>query len=665
MFRDLVSRLFGDHKTPAAPGQPASTSVVTSRESSIEVRAVLQRNAVQYPPQDPGFVLPTTDQLIHAQAELLGMLKTHAAVPPSLYEARYLAPIKALAAHIGNLPATASGVFAGEGGLFRACMEMAFYAFRASDGRIFTGSSGVEERHKLEARWRYVCFASAMLYPVGAPLHAMSVLDEAGRRWAPELDPLNTFATPGSQYWVTWQNSSCEPGPAGAGAMLAHHILGRENVDWLNAGSPDLVRRIHEIVTGASTASSLLATSVVKDTWASIHERETSRRHQNYGRLIVGSHISPYVIDAMVMLSREQWKLNDKVMFCDGKQVYLEWPAAGNAIIDFCRERGYRGIPSSEAALLTVMGSNGLVHCNADGVEIVEIADGEGEIIGAVRLCKPGLLVDDMSSLSKVIKRPVTVDDMIAADPIASASPEALPTHERKKPVKKSEQVHTAPPPVAQGLEMPDYSDSDFDDEDEDGHSAEETARAAPSTVVETPEIAVGKRSSAPAQQSVKVQTQVMPDGSAISTGSKVGDQGSRERGSPKAKTDTKSSAEVGNAPQVTFSDHVPGSYKDRLLPYAVEILGRLIHDVKHRPEDDSSVVRMTKLGFAVDHEVVLGISSKAIDALSNWAENGMLYIDPTRPGNKVHQIAIIEGGQKKKPCIVFRSAVAEGLGLK
>lgn len=673
MLRTLVSKLFREKPSSGAPNTPTSPAIETRAHggSSIEVRVVNQRSTVQYPPQDPGFQLSDASALLEAQGDLLAMLKTHAAVSPLLYQSRFLGPIESLARHIGNLPATSSGVFAGEGGLFRACIELAFYAFRASDGRIFTGSSGVEERHRLEARWRYVCFAAGLLYPLGQPLHGMTVLDQMGKTWAPELDPIDKFVAAGESFWVTWRNPTIEPGPSAAGAMIAHHVLGRANIDWLNEGSPELARRIHEVVTGATGASSLLANTVIRDTWASIHEREIARRHQNYGRLVVGSHISPYVIDSMVMLSRDVWKVNEKVMFCDGKNVYLQWPDAGTAIIEFCKQRGYRGIPASEAALLTMMSGNGLVHGNADGVDITEIADSKGEIVGAVRLSKPGLLIDDMQSVAKKISRPVTVDDVLAADPIASASPESSARDKANRASQSADVIQPAPPSAA-ALEMPDYSDSELDDgeeEPEGGDQSHPGSLMAEQSDHKLPVVPTGedaKPASVRPNDPGRPEAHKNAQPAAATSQSKTGLPGS---GKPshqgKESGATKSQADSGNAPKVSYVDGLPASIRERLVPYSAEILGRLVHEVKSTPDDGNLLVRATKIGFAVDHEIVLGISSKAIDALSNWAENGLLYIDPTRPGNKVHQISISEGGQRKRACIVFRATVAEAMGLK
>jgi hypothetical protein len=79
--------------------------------------------AVHYPPQDPGLTCPSAKRMVDSQSEITSKLKLHAAVAPELYSERFATPIQNLAAIVANLPGSASGVFAGEGGMFRASLK--------------------------------------------------------------------------------------------------------------------------------------------------------------------------------------------------------------------------------------------------------------------------------------------------------------------------------------------------------------------------------------------------------------------------------------------------------------------------------------------------------------------------------------------------------------
>lgn len=624
MFNYLANKVFG--RGPAAPAAPAIAGVKlvppqgSGRSDQVHV---------QYPPQDPGFVCPEAADLLRAQADIMGMLRIHAACAPAMFKDRYEQPILNLAAYIVNLPATASGVFSGEGGLMRACVEMAFNSFRASDGRIFTGASGVEERHLLEGRWRYVCFAAGLMYPLGASIEAMQVIDAQGKRWSPELDSLESWVGPGKRYWVTWLHEDVQPGPSSIMGMLLHKILGRPNIDWLNDGSSDLIKRLLEIITGSALAGPLIATNVVQSIWVSVHMREVARRHQNYGRLTVGSHISPYIIDAMVVLTRDVWIINEKTVFADATGVHLEWPAAGRDIIDYCKAHAYPGVPSSEAALLTMLSANKIIVGGLDGVAMVEIANADGEIVAAVKLAKPGLLVDDPAVFATAKSRPVAIEEVIAGDPLTSASPENSPI--RKKPAKKE----VAP---AEVVNRPTLDTIEIDEKT----GAQPTNSAVPpesTTAVEPAAVPF----QAPASEAKNPLGAAPVEATEATAGQSM-------------------DASTEGA-EIKYAGLVDKDVAAKLKPHSIEILGKVIHAWREKT-DLQYVMRTTTVGAAVEKDFLLMCSSRGIDSILEFAAAGLLYIDPTRPGIKIHQIATVDGGQKKVDCIVFSRGSVKLLGL-
>lgn len=139
--------------------------------------------------------------------------------------------------------------------------------------------------------------------------------------------------------------------------------------------------------------------------------------HQHYGRLTAGTHVSPYLIDAMVALARDKWALNETTLFCDGKDAFLQWPQAGQDIIAFCQQRELRGIPTTEPALLTMLMSAKVVHGAEDGMPLREIAGAGGEIVLGIKLLRPGLVIEDMDKV-RGVDRKVALSDAVAADPL-------------------------------------------------------------------------------------------------------------------------------------------------------------------------------------------------------------------------------------------------------
>ncbi len=151
-----------------------------------------------------------------ASSPFLARLRIHAALPATDFQRRFLDPVERLAALLASAAAQPRAEYTGTGpeGRLTAGIEAAFLCFQASDGRIFTGREGVEARHRLEVRWRYLCFAAGLLR--------------------------------GAQ----------EPGFLLQGAALAP-VIGAPNMHWLDAGGPRLSSVLHQITgccTGASEA---------------------------------------------------------------------------------------------------------------------------------------------------------------------------------------------------------------------------------------------------------------------------------------------------------------------------------------------------------------------------------------------------------------------------
>jgi hypothetical protein len=567
---------------------------------------------VQYPPQDPGFVCPQAADMVDAQEDLVRMLRTHAAATPTIFDERFRQPLVNLAEFIGNLPATASSVFAGEGGLMRAAVETAFNSYRASDGRIFTGASTVEDRHLLEGRWRYVCFLAGLMYPVGASLQAMIVLDAAGTRWSPELDAIQTWAGVGKRYWVSWKDGFTNPGPAPVMGMAVHRIAGRQNLDWLNQGSHELTQRMVEIVTSAPGASTAVATTVVRGVWERVHEREVARRHQNYGRLVVGSHISPYIIDAMVMLTQSRWKPNENTLFIDKTGAYLVWPAAGQDIIDYCQERGYAGIPASTSSLLSILITNQIVTGGVDSVAMHEIANEDSVIVAAVKLTKPGMLIEDVSAYSNPIARPVLMTAVVAADPLASVVKVEQPV---SKPSKTDPVEGTPKRPAGAAKDVKGGSNA-----------------------------------------SVKAQTWDEPAGAERAT----------DDAAVVAPEATTAPAPVVEGPPKKYAATLPQEVVKKLKPFSAELLGKVLSGWTERAQG-ARVIRMTDVGAAFELDYVMecgGGSTRAMDAIDDWARSGYLYFEPTRPGVRIHKLALVDGGQTAVNCLIFSSGSVKLFGL-
>ena len=347
----------------------------------------------RYPPADPGLPVRAPHEIVAANADVLQRLRLHAATDAADFEARFAAPLRRLAQQVNVLPATATGHFAGEMGLFRAALEAAFYAFQAADGRIFTAMEGVERRHALEGCWRYLCFLAALLQPLGRTLERVVVTGPDGQAWKRHFAGLTDWAAQAGceRIFVSWAGSEAAEaiGPSNTSLALLPVLVGSDNLQLLDQAQGGLVAALYQLAVGAA-GSAPIAHQVVSSSWERVLQREAARRPQAFGRLAVGTQQGPYLAGAMQALVQQgRWRLNASVLMADANGVYLQWPQAAADLIEFGRTRGYAGWPQDAPSLAHLLQAAGLVCEHGNDLGLLSLVDGDGEILRVLQLARP------------------------------------------------------------------------------------------------------------------------------------------------------------------------------------------------------------------------------------------------------------------------------------
>jgi len=629
--------------------QRISPAVPAAHPSAVPMsRGLAQREAVVYPPRDPGLPVEDVSGLCDGQAELLGMMRIHAAESPAVFEQRFHGPIRRMAEYVNSLPGSSSDLFAGSGGLVRAGVETAFTCFRASDGRIFTGDLGVEDRHLLEGRWRYICFCAGLVYPLGGALASMSVVDPEGRKWAPELEPVTAWSQEvgARRVYVSWRFNEPKLGPNPIAATFVLKLIGRENIEWLNQGSPDLVATLVDVVSGLGVSKASIAGGLVKDMWSAVAKREAARRHQNYGRLAVGSNVAPYIIDAIVEMLKSKWVLNTSILHADATGAYLEWPRAGLDIIEYCRSQQTAGIPSNESALLAMLVSTSLVEAGVEGVALVEIADAAGEVKTAVKLSKPGLVLPEGTTPESLAKsRPVLLSALRARDPIAAHEGQATPS---EVPV----QLEMATKPVLPTLEQVEvpredgHGDEEGDDGEGDGPEDEHDSSPA-SPRAEASAALASSAAAAPSPQSKSQRESHRP----------------ADREPSKSRPSAASPNAVVEAPEIRYASLLSAEVTEKFGTYESELLGRLVH-IWRTKSSGGRVMRMCEHGAAFDMTILADHAKDPVTFLNRLGTEGYLYTAPETPRKMVYNLPRVEGGDKTVMCFILAHHAAKRLAI-
>jgi conjugal transfer pilus assembly protein TraI len=538
--------------------------------------------------------------VVDANEDLVRRLRTHAAMDADVFEERFLQPLKRLAGYINVLPATASGLFSGEMGLFRAALECGFFSFQSSDGRIFTGADGVERRHLLEARWRYLCFLAGLFYPIGKSLERLAVVSPEGAvwkrhfmgvtEWAAERDSSRVFAMWGST------DDSTSLGPSNAALAILPQIVGAGNLQMLEDGAADLIAALYEVVAG-SAGSSRIAHQVVAGAWQRIMDREAARRPQAFGRLVVGTHLGPYLVGAVrTLVEKGVWKPNESWLKADKDGLYLQWPQAARDLIDFGRSKGYAGWPDDPSTLAALLRAANVVKEEGGDMGAVEIVDGHGEIVSALKIANPLALLEDFDPADYATAAGKTLESVLAADPLS-----------------KTEAAQHTPGPQAAPAEPP--------------AQVADTAVVTPETEPLLPP---------PVMQSAPVA----PEPEA-------------EPGAP-----------LKEAPEVSYSDLVPEDIRSDIgNALQVELLGKVVKAWRSRG-DNNDTMRRVDNGAAIALKFLTTIMRDATTWVDHMARAGLIYSPNSTPGLRVHKIAMPEGRKNEVPAVILSNLACKRLGL-
>lgn len=585
-----------------------------------------------YPPVDQGLPVSTPQALLAANAELIDRLRLHSATDTDTFRERFERPLLNLAEQINSLPATASGLFAGEGGLFRASLEMAFFCFQAADGRIFTGTETVERRHALEGRWRYVCFLAGMFYPLGNSLDTIVVTSSGGAVWRRHFGSLTSWAQQNeiTRVFTAWPNMNEADqaiGPSSHISALIATIAGPQNLQWLEDGSAELVKAVYEISSGQAT-SARNCKDVVISIWERIARREEARRPQAFGRQTVGTHLGPYLVGAIrSLLGTPDWKLNGQRVKVDSTGLYLLWPQAIDDLARFGVKEGYQGWPSTASTIAELLRSSQVVINSGEDLGMVEVVGEGGEIHKALKLKNPLAVLEDFDPSTFATQSPKTLSAVVAADPLAAAEAKS----EAKAAGRKSQkEVQSAP--------------------------SKETINTVGPVTLPANELVVEREAYLPTEDAVlPVRDRQRAE---VTSGDSI-----PEDLSPAQEQQAKETATIREAAEVRFSDLVPQEVqKDIKKRLHVELLGKVIKAWRDRGENSKSM-RMTDNGAAITVVFLGTIVRDVASWVGEMAAAGLIYSPPSTPGLKINKVSIPEGAPPKEAVILSRFAVKK-LGL-
>lgn len=416
--------------------------LLNGTQAEVTTRPILQKNgtvqtAPVYPPADEGIPLSKLRDVLETQSELLTRIRLSCGMKQEDYKLYIVPVIERYARYAHLLPATKSQHHRGAGGLLRLGLETAFYSMQAADGVIFAGLEATERKRDMEERWRYATFLAGLSMDMFRVPHSMVVSSDVGGSLDPYEHRLFDWASKAgvTRYFVKWSASEFRP-PSNAdltaNGPLLHLIVPPHAFAYLNAvGSKPMNSMLATITGTVSNSEVLTINKIVTEMRNKVIERDKSLQPEMYGKLTVGVHIEPHIIDAMRRLvSRDKWKVNTasgRIWYGDDGMFLLWRRDMAEEIVATVSENSVMGFPSEPDSILELMLKSGIVISGSNGgcFELNSSAaqkDGKSTWRTVMRIANPDMLQGEGCHIDKVAasflstakpKKPVQPDDLV------------------------------------------------------------------------------------------------------------------------------------------------------------------------------------------------------------------------------------------------------------
>jgi len=620
MLRTFLSR-FKSAANPVRRIEPAVTVPSRPANSGSPSRPVPTGSPI-YPPVDQGVAFGAPENVLLSQDELIRRLRLSAGLERGQFEALYGGVLRSLAAYVDLLPASESGTHMGAGGLFRLALEIAFYSRQASEGIIFAGREGVEKRRDLEPRWRYATFLAGLCCELYRPLARMVVVSESGEQWPMHrMGMANWMASiKATRYFVNWVEDDQQYATGSASVIASKLIIPDSSMQYLQEGHPKIIPAMLEaIVSDNNQVKGNPVAEVVGRIRRKVIERDAVLAPKNYGRLTVGTHLEPHLIDAMRQLVAEgSWVCNQKKsrLWYAKDGLFIVWRTAAKEMREVLERNAVNGIPQDVTTLAETLEKAGVFVRDGDGDIYWKIKTplSDSELI-AVRLANPEIL---LVALEEDV-RPVALNVPVVVGAVGGNSfpiQNAIPT-----PPKPAEFHQTIP--------------------------------ASPATTNKQPDVL----------KEVE-QVQVNPARDQLATSS--GEPPAVEKAQSKPKRPSVQSAEELNGPGAIPAVEeaplyeIPDELAKCMSPAVRSVIARLITE-QHAGELDD-VMAVQPEGLAISMERLGWYGVEVTNLMKDLGNLGWLYAAPDNPKRKIHNTTI---RGKELSCAILQAQAAQDLGFK
>ncbi|MFC6522665.1 MobH family relaxase [Undibacterium arcticum] len=520
------------------------------------------------------------------------------------------------------------------------CVWKSDFSLQSAERVVFAGQVQVELRRELEPRWRYATFLAALCSELYRPLSDMVVTSQEGKAWPKYLKSLTdwTSETGIDRYFVQWHKArqlhTMVSGRADV-AVIMRAILPDYALQYLEDASAEIVPVVFAVASGSSHPADNSVARIVYETRDKISKRDAAVRKENYGKLTVGNHLEPYLLDAMRQLYRTGfWKINETKsrLWYSPEGLFLIWKSAAKEIQKIAGEAGISGVPQDIATLAEILCDGKIAERNGLSSYWMITPPESKDEWQALKIANPLVLIEDetLQPVHVAIRRE-------GVETLAKVGKEAVP---KETPIKankpKAKSSSDDADPDSDRPRSADVIDRNTDLSSLSDHDGEQDL----DTIQRT-----GKREVVPDLDSAKPSKQAkqMPIAKAA-----------------KKIEEIDPDAEIRPAlVQSSYSGNVAEAARPMLKPDVMEVIGKMIDDYR-KGRHKQSILDVPQ-GIAFENQQVLryGLPQERIVGLLH--ANDWLETPAANPNAKNIKVQT-EG--KTITCIVIKHKAAQFLGF-
>lgn len=306
----MLKKIFDFFTEPVSQKAPPVISHEAIKRTIKDIRRV-----PRHPPFDESISAIDLDSIIETQQELIDRIKNAFGIAPAQFEERVMSSIRNYANYVHLLPASNTEHHNNAGGLFRLGLEVGFYALQAADGKIYSTKESAERRRMLHPKWVFATFLAGLCVEIQRPNTILTVVSEDGDVWPTFIKPLYTWACDvgAEQYFIRWTDNKLSP--QSSAASILPMIISPICNQFLNDEKAQIITSMNNSIIGMSRhGDGNLIGELVRSALDYVIDKDIKTNPENYGKLTVGIHLAPTIIDIMRELVRDEvWTVNAKL----------------------------------------------------------------------------------------------------------------------------------------------------------------------------------------------------------------------------------------------------------------------------------------------------------------------------------------------------------------